>query len=309
MKTGKIVWGMILIFLGFVFLLDNLSIIDFYWGSVWRFWPVVFILIGMNMIMSRLQNTKLVAPLVALITFLVLAMIGYQGLQPSDSSWVFINDGNKKPHLSYKKAYFIELYQGSKNVELNINGAAGTFNLTDTTENLFSAEVSQSFGKYTLKKSKTDSLEVLNFKLREGNQNVHLEDLDDNKTEISLNKAPIWDINLSMGAGSIDFDLTPYKVRSLKFEGGAASLEAKIGDKQPLTDITVEAGAASIKIEVPKDSACRIHLNDVVVSSNNFTDFIKKSDGTYETSNYNTAKNKININFEGAISSFEVIRY
>lgn len=309
MKTGYIIRGLILIFLGSVILLDNLNIIDFYWSSVWRFWPVIFILIGVNMLVSRMKNKQLAPILVASITVLILGIIGYQGLKPNDTSWVILKDGKNKPKLSYKKAYFIESYQGSKNVELNIAGAAGNFDLRDTTQSLFEAEVSQSIGNYSLKRTKNDSLEVLNFKMRDGQSSLNLNDLDQIRTEISLNQAPIWDLNLSMGAGSIDFDLTPYKVKSLKFEGGAASLEAKIGNKQELTNVSVEAGAASIKIEVPKESGCRIELADVAISSNNFSDFIKKADGSYETSNYSTSINKVNITFKGAVSSFKVNRY
>lgn len=310
MKTGKIVWGMILIFLGTIILLENLNVINFYWGSIWRFWPVIFILIGMNLILSRIQNKNLVAPLVATITFLVLALLAYQGLQPSERSWIIVNDhNNNQDTLKENKAFFVEPFQGSERVQLNLFGAAASFTLGDSTSNLFEADVNQRFGKYTLKKSKSDSLEVLNFKMRDGQQNIQLDDLDDQKSTIRLNSVPVWDINLKMGAGEGIFDLTPYKINSLKFEGGAASLQAKLGNRLPLTNVSVEAGAASIKIEVPKDSGCRIKLKDVVISSNNFTDFIKKSDGSYETSNYNTAKNKVNVDFEGAISSFEVIRY
>lgn len=310
MKTGKIIWGMILIFLGTIILLENLNVINFYWGSIWRFWPVIFILIGMNLILSRIQNKNLVAPLVASITFLVLALLAYQGLQPSERSWIIVNDhDNNQDTLKENKAFFVEPFQGSERVQLNLFGAAASFTLGDSTSNLFEADVNQRFGKYTLKKSKSDSLEVLNFKMRDGQQNIQLDDLDDQKSTIRLNSVPVWDINLKMGAGEGIFDLTPYKINSLKFEGGAASLQAKLGNRLPLTNVSVEAGAASIKIEVPKDSGCRIKLKDVVISSNNFTDFIKKSDGSYETSNYNTAKNKVNVDFEGAISSFEVIRY
>ena len=309
MKTGKIVWGMFLIFLGLVFLLDNLDIINFYWGSVWRFWPVVFILIGMNMLMSRLENKKLVAPLVALTTFLVLGVIGYQGLQPSKSSWIVINnDDNDNDTLAYNKANFIEPYQGSERVELNLFGAAASFRLNDSTTNLFEASVNQRFGKYTLQKNNSDSLEVLNFKMLDGKQNIHLDDWDDNKSIIRLNLLPIWDINLKMGAGEGIFDLTSYKVNSLKFEGGAASFEAKIGAKYPLTNLSVEAGVASIKIFVPEDSGCRITI-DSPLSSKDFAGFIKLDDDTYETNNYKQSTNKVNIRFEGGVSKFEVIRY
>ena len=308
MKTGKIVWGMFLIFLGLVFLLDNLAIINFYWGSVWRFWPVIFILIGMNILLSRLENKNLVATLVALITFLVLGVVGYKGLQPSQSSWIiFNNDDNDNDTLAYNRANFIEPYQGSERVELNLSGAATSFRLSESTTNLFEADVNQRFGKYTLKKSKSDSLEVLNFKMRDDKRIIH-DDWDANKSIIYLNSLPIWDINLEMGAGEVRFDLTPFKVNSLNFKGGAASFEAEIGTKQPLTNVSVEAGLASVKIIVPSESGCKIDV-DSGLSSKDFIGFNKMSDGSYETSNYNTAKNRININFEGAVSSFEVIRY
>jgi hypothetical protein len=308
MKTSKIVWGMFLIFLGLVLLLDNLDIINFYWGSVSRFWPVVFILIGMNMLMSRLENKKLVAPLVALTTFLVLGVIGYQGLQPSKSSWIIINnDDNDNDTLAYNRANFIEPYQGSERVELNLFGAATSFRLSESTTNLFEADVNQRFGKYTLKKSKSDSLEVLNFKMRDDKRIIH-DDWDANKSIIRLNSLPIWDINIEMGAGEVRFDLTPFKVNSLNFKGGAASFEAEIGTKQPLTNVSVEAGLASVKIIVPSESGCKIDV-DSGLSSKDFIGFNKMSDGSYETSNYSTAKNKVNIQLEGGLSSFEVIRY
>jgi hypothetical protein len=102
--------------------------------------------------------------------------------------------------------------------------------------------------------------------------------------------------------------LTPYKVSSLRFEGGAASFEAKIGSLEPLTNVTVETGVANIEIEVPTESGCRIVV-DSGLSSKDFIGFIKQSDGTYETSNYSTATNKINISLKGGLSSFEVRKY
>jgi hypothetical protein len=48
---------------------------------------------------------------------------------------------------------------------------------------------------------------------------------------------------------------------------------------------------------------------DSGLSSKDFIGFIEQSDGTYETSNYGTAANKINISLKGGLASFEVTKY
>jgi hypothetical protein len=144
--------------------------------------------------------------------------------------------------------------------------------------------------------------------MRSGEQRWNLDEMENNETNIRLNLTPVWDIHIGMGAGEAIFDLTPYKVSSLKFEGGAASFEAKIGSLQPLTNVTVETGVANVEIDVPSESGCRIVV-DSGLSSKDFIGFIKQTDGTYQTSNYSTAAKKINISLKGGLSSFEVRKY
>jgi hypothetical protein len=312
MKTGKIVWGMIYIFIGSIFLLDNFNVIDFYWVSVWRFWPVIFILIGINMLLSRFGNQKAVPALVAAITLLTLVLIGYQGSRRNnDSRWIsfqFDNDDSENDSTQNVPSYFIEPYGGAKRAELRIQGGATSFKLQDTTSSLFEADVKRPFAKYTLTKSISDSVEVLNFRMRSGEQRWNLDEMENNETNIRLNLTPVWDIHIGMGAGEAIFDLTPYKVSSLKFEGGAASFEAKIGSLQPLTNVTIETGVSNVEIDVPSESGCRIVV-DSGLSSKDFIGFIKQSDGSYQTSNYSTAAKKINISLKGGLSSFEVRKY
>ncbi len=313
MKTGKIVWGMIYIFIGSIFLLDNFNVIDFYWVSLWRFWPVIFIMIGTNMLLSRFGNQKAVPALVAAITLLALALIGYQGSRPNnDREWIryrlFGNDDSGNDSTRTIPSYFIEPYGGAKTAELRIQGGATSFKLQDTTSSLFEADVKRQFAKYTLTKSISDSVEVLNFRMRSDEQGWNLDEMENNETNIRLNLTPVWDIHIEMGAGEAIFDLTSYKVRSLKFEGGAASFEAKIGSLQPLTNVTVETGVANVEIDVPSESGCRIVV-DSGLSSKDFNGFVKQSDGTYQTSNYSTAAKKITIILKGGLSSFEVRKY
>jgi hypothetical protein len=310
MKTERIVWGLILIFTGSIFLLENFNQIDFYWSSVWRFWPVIFILIGANMLLSRFGNKSAAPYIIGLITIITLGLIAYQGTHPDNGiSWLnFKNDINEDPDEWNNSTTFTETYDGSENAQLNIQGGATSFRLTDTTSNLFEASIMRQIGRFTLNKSVIDSIEVLNFKMRGGKQSWNLDKMENNETLIQMNNRPVWDIKIEMGVGEAIFDLSNYKVKKLVFEGGAATFEAKLGSQFPLTEVVVETGVANTEIKVPESSGCRIEV-DSGLSSKDFIGFIEQSDGTYETSNYGTAANKINISLKGGLSSFEVTKY
>lgn len=312
MRSEKIVWGLILIFVGSIFMLENFNIIEFYWSAVWRFWPVIFILIGANMLLSRFGNKSTTPYLIGGITLAVLALVAFQGSQPRKDrafEWFRYDNDSKDDRKSWGESNtFTESYSGAKRASLNIQGGATSYRLNDSTSNLFEAVVKQHFGNYTLNKTTSDSIEILNFRMRDKKQSWNLDKMEGNNTLLQMNTNPIWDVKVEMGAGEVIFDLKDYKVNKLTFEGGAASFEAKLGSRMPLTTVAVETGVANVEIEVPTGSGCRIVV-DSGLSSKDFNGFTKQSDGTYETKNYNTAKNIINISLKGGLSSFEVKRY
>jgi hypothetical protein len=314
MRTEKIIWGLIFIFIGTVFMLDNFDVIHFYWGSVWRFWPVIFILIGANMLISRFTNRTMAPLLTALITVSVLVFIGYQGVKPhSGRSWLNVEfDSDRRSRSNVVKndvSSFSEPYSGLKYARLDVKGGATIYELSDSTSNLFEADVREFYGSYLLERRESDSTEVLVFRKRDKeNRRFRLNDIESNETRMRLSSLPVWDINVEMGAGATELDLEHFKVRNLSFKGGAASFEAKIGSLEPLSTIKVETGVASVEIEIPASSGSRITL-DSGLSSKDFEGFIKQADGSYKTSNYDTAVNKVNISLKGGLSSFEVKRY
>lgn len=53
-KGNSLVWGVILIVIGLIFLLDQLDV-DI-WDAVWRFWPVVLIVWGANKLWLGLKE-------------------------------------------------------------------------------------------------------------------------------------------------------------------------------------------------------------------------------------------------------------
>jgi len=313
MKTERIIWGLLFLFIGGVLLLDNFNVIDFHWEIIWRFWPLVLIIIGANLIFSKEDSAK--AGVISIIlTIAALSFIGYQGTKGHLENTEWKNEDSYEGYEnereggeSQSSSYSADLSPDTKIAELNIEGGATKYTLSDTTSKLFEAEVRRRKGAYSLLRTTKDSVTVLNFKMQ-GKEGGEMKEFGDNKAEIKLNSNPVWDVNLNLGAGKIDFDLSAYKVRNLTFEGGAASVYVRLGQPLNLTTVNVETGVSKIKISIPSSAACQINV-DSGLSTNDFEGFNKLDDGTYRTENFEKANKKIIVNLQGGLSKFKVERY
>jgi hypothetical protein len=319
MKLDRIMWGIVLLFIGGVLLLENFNIIEFYWGNVWRFWPIFLIIAGVNILFNR--NKSQIGGIVSIAVLVVtLGVLFYKGQQPREhSNWsdriMHHNDqdsdddeDNDNENSHYESLDFSHPFTdpaGARTV-LNISGGGTSFDLKGPTDSLITAHVEKKAGNFTLETLKDDSLTTVNFKMK-GKSNWNVGD-GSNDVDFRLNTNPVWEVHMNMGAGEVDFDLSSYKVRSFNFDGGAAALDIKIGELLPVTDVNVKTGVADVKINVPDASGCRIKAK-TGLSSKDFVGFTKLADGTYETSNFKTSAKKIFINLDGGLSSFEVKRY
>jgi hypothetical protein len=59
-RKDPLIWGIILILIGFVFILENFDIDA--WDFAWKFWPVVLIIWGANKLLAGLAAKKEEAP-------------------------------------------------------------------------------------------------------------------------------------------------------------------------------------------------------------------------------------------------------
>ena len=293
MKLDRVMWGIILLFVGGVLLLENFNVIEFYWRNVWGFWPIVLIIAGVNILFNK--NKSQVGNIISIVVLVVmLAFLFYRGQQPPQNRFWFgqnfkndididLDDDNDSSHQSLS---FFEPFNAdsAKKAELNVSGGGTSFSLKGETDSLISAVVDNKRGNFTLKKEGSDSLQVLTFKMQSEKGKWSMND-GGNDVDFKLNTRPEWTIKMNMGAGEVNFDLSPYKVRSFRFDGGAAALDIKLGALLPVTDVIVKTGVADVKIDIPTGSGCRI-ITKTGLSSRDFTGFTKLSNGTYETPNY-----------------------
>ncbi|MEJ2881350.1 LiaF transmembrane domain-containing protein [Pedobacter sp. GR22-6] len=310
MKLDRIMWGIVLLFIGGVLLLENFQIIDFHWGSVWRFWPIFLIIAGVNILFSK--NKSQVGGIVSLAILVVtLILLFFKGQQPSNKSYTIIDRVEDEVNIDrskYEDLHFSHPYTDSSSVKtvLNISGGGTSFELKEPTDSLIEAKVENRAGKFTLQTMKEDSVTTVNFKMN-GKQKWNMGD-GGNDVDFLLNKDPKWEVNMNMGAGEVKFDFSDYKVSKFNFDGGAAALDIRFGSLLPLMEVNVKTGVADVKINVPEASGCRIKTK-TGLSSKDFSGFTKLDDGVYESPNYKSAVNKVLINLDGGLSNFEVHRY
>ncbi|MBB5648858.1 LiaF transmembrane domain-containing protein [Pedobacter cryoconitis] len=317
MKLNRVMWGIILLFVGAVLLLENFNVINFYWRNIWSFWPVFLIIAGVNILFNR--NKSETGNMISLgVLVLMLGFMFYKGQQPPlHKNWIGDRFGkdldldlDSVGDEDSQNVKFSEPFAAAdslKKTVLNISGGGTSFNLKGETQELITADVERKNGNFILQKESSDSINTVTFKMKEKKGNWSLGN-GGNNVELRLNKKPEWTVNMNMGAGEVDLDLTAYKVRSFRFDGGAASVDLKVGDLLPITDVVVKTGVASIEISIPEASGCRI-ITKTGLSAKDFPGFIKIDNNNYETSNYKTAAKKIFINLDGGLSNFEVTRH
>jgi len=326
MRHDRLIPGLILVLIGIAFLLSNYGYVDIHWSNFWYLWPIFIIIGGINLIFAHNRS-----PLATGIKIFVI-VLGFSILLFGNfgnrfrlwpTYWVFNHDSDDdddsdttgmnqgKVTKVEGNSFFNEPYTtGTRIAQLNISGGGTTYNLSDTTNQLLSATTKEFVGKYEFTHHMNDSVYVLDFKMKKLNTNSFTwgDKNKGNTATIKLNPIPEWDITVDAGATALDFDLTKFKIRKVTLDGGAASFKLKLGQPLATTTVGVETGMADVNISIPKNAACRI-TTDSGLSSHNFDGFTKKDDDGYETPGYATAKNKILIVIDGAMSSFHVTRY
>jgi hypothetical protein len=307
MKPKHIFWGVFLVTLGTLILVSNFAIIDLNLARLWKLWPAALILWGVTFIVNKEFVKILFAGVVGIVLALSIFGAGQSFFNIFDKDIDFeFADGEY--HSAADTTTYIEPFDKNiKTVDFIIDAGAGSFKLLKPSNDLVNVHTVGLKDNYFFTRSDNDKSTTIELKMKKTKIKLQKGSYK-NKVEIGLNTQPVWNMNFDLGAASIDFDLSPYKVNTLKLDVGAASLDLKVGDKYPQTYIDIDAGASSISIQVPDSSGCEIK-SDVSISSKDFRGFDKIDSDLYRTENFKNAKNKIYINLDAGVSSIEVKRY
>lgn len=303
----KIFWGIILIGIGILIMLKNLNLVWFSWHSLWALWPVLLILWGISVLPVK-DYIKLIISFVAVIAAIIVVStqpdINVFGFRWHENNHNWQIQYDNKNSAESQETFNEPFDKAIKDGTIYLDAAAGQFIVGDTTKDLYSFEKTYGNTHYETSVEKDSTSAVIRLKLKDGTINAG----KGTEAHIKLNSLPVWNINFNVGAADMQMDLSKYKVRSVKIDGGASSIYLKIADLNEDQNIKISAGASSIHLLIPKSRACEVKTN-TILSSRELPGFNRTERHLYRTNNFNTAKIKTYIDVDAAVSSLNVELY
>jgi hypothetical protein len=335
-NTRGIVWGGLLVMIGLYWLLRNMGLIHIQWDEVLPYWPVLLIVAGALLLISRREQGASGGVVGLLITLAVFGGIVNRTDRAFDrNNWNFDwndhddddygrheNDDDRdddkerdydRDSGKWKKpingSYKYEMEDFIQKANFHLEGGAGSFSLNGNTDKLFEASTKSSIVGFLSNTSinKLDNSATVNLKMEEGNVKIKNGKIN-NEAKIQLNEKPVWNIDLGIGAGKGNFDFSNYKVEKLKVSTGVADMDIRMGDKLSNADIDIEAGVASVTIEIPRSVGCEMFM-DGALNAKSMDDLNKVGNGHYRSDGFDSASKKIVIHFEGGLTSVNIKRY
>ncbi|QIP15351.1 hypothetical protein G8759_23350 [Spirosoma aureum] len=340
-RRNGLFWGIFLLTFGVLFLARRVGWLDVNWHSLVNLWPVLLILAGINLILERRGNPAAFITTVMLAVAVPTTLFGFF-THDRDRDGFGIhwnnhddddddddnnnrndddNDDNEDDYRSERdnrdagkiqtNTFTEAMDTDTREAVLKLAGGAGRFIISDPTTELIKADTKQNIGSYSMSVDRDETTHIPTIELKPTDENQHIDLKDgkfENRVDVHLNDKPVWSMDIALGAGQGDLDLSAYTVKDLKLAVGAADLDLKLGAKADVSDVKLDVGAASVTVHVPKEVGCRIK-KDGALNLERLDDFTDVGGGEFESPGYSTSKKKMTIRFDGGISSFKVVRY
>ncbi|GAB3698756.1 hypothetical protein GCM10027592_24140 [Spirosoma flavus] len=339
-RRNGLFWGIFLLTLGVLLLARRAGWLDVDWHSLVNLWPLLLILAGAHIILERRHSQAAFITTVMLAVAVPTTLFGFfsHHRDRDEYNWRWHHDddddddddhdngddddneddyrsererrslGNLESHSN---TFSEAMEADTREAVLKLAGGAGRFVISDPSSELIKADTKQTAGIYSMSvdRDETTHIPTIELKPTEDSQNIDWKDGKfENRMDVHLNATPVWSMDVALGAGTGDLDLSAYVVKNLKLAAGAAELDLKLGDKADQSDVKLDVGAASVTVRVPKSVGCRIK-KDGALNIEQLDDFTSVGGGEYVSPDYDAASKKITIRFDGGISHFKVVRY
>jgi hypothetical protein len=303
MKNNKLGFGIFLVIIGIILILINIGVIDWsIWSAIFTLWPLLLVVAGVNIMFRHNQMVRLASWIVFLIVIVLFS---------------YFNPAPDRFHFNGFRAPFVRTYAETENVlldkssetksaSLKLDVGALSFNVGSTGSGLVDAKVDKDTMTYNVDYSNNKEKANVSFR---NDKNIVIGRRVANEASFLLNDSLRWDLDIDMGAVDSSLDLSTLDIGKLDVDCGAASLDVKLGSKNPATEIIINSGVSEIKLDVPRGTGIRFvsegALNDV-----DFNDLKVTKDGkTYTTDNYSSASNKIDISASMGLGKVEIRGY
>lgn len=298
MKIKTYLKGITIILLGVILLANNFQILPWgVWYELLKFWPVILIAIGIDLIFrkSSLSFLQILSPLV------IIAAIG---------GAVYLSQADKAEDVSQAVRFEQPLSLELKQADIEISFGAGILRLEGNSAYLFEGDfTTPSWLRPKMRYKVVGEKGFLELTEEGKRGRFHFSQLGkEHSWNLRLNNRIPMTLKIETGANSNYLDISSLKVTSLELDTGASKNEIKFGS---LTSIQarIKAGVSRIKLFIPRSIGIRIEA-DTALTSNNFNKLgLVKQGNVYISSNYSTAETRLELELEVGVSSITIELY
>jgi hypothetical protein len=277
-KSSGLLWGILWILIGFIFLMNTLGYIDFsIWRVLWRLWPVFLIVAGISMV---LPDMKWPGTLLSIAVIIILVIIFIPRLHPDKLQQITMN----------------QPIEGIEKADVQLNFGAGNIYIAgrsdDLMQGVFGYSITAPVKEFSAKGNNGE------LTLSTGPKSTR------NDWNMTFNGAIPLNLEINFGAANSNIDLSAMEVDKLAINGGAISTKIRFA-KYP-TKAEIKVGASDVSITLPKDYSARLKVESGLTSVS--VENLDKENDYYYTANYDPSEDFIDIKVSAGVSSIKVIQ-
>lgn len=290
-RRGGLIWPVILIGAGVVFLLNNLGVLGWgVWETLFRMWPVLLIAIGLDILVGRRSAWgSLVIALLLLVLLVVVVWLGAPG-------W---NTGAQIDHTETIN----QALNGAKQAEIQITFGAGVLDIGALTENAGLIEGKAALVKgETLTKEVRSSGDTIYFTLRSrGGVSSWTTGTSQNNRlwQLGLSRDVPMSLHVDSGVSEATLNLVSLHVTDLTLNSGVGRVVLTL-PRSGKTQVRVDGGVGEMVVRVPQAVGARIQV-DGGLGGVNVNDNYRRDGNTYTSPDFNSAQNRADIHISGGI--------
>jgi hypothetical protein len=304
-RAASFVFPLLLVVVGVVLLLNNVGVVPWaIWTSIGRLWPVILILFGLDLLLGR-RSAWFGLTIAAIMLFAVFGA----GL------WMTHTESSlaAAPIATEPQSAVVPL-DGASSGQVTVQIGAGVLHLGSPPSNPDSlAEASgelpsgaQLKNHATTRNGVADvafsTAGAMNFwpfgSVNQSHANTNLDVLLSPKVPLTL--------NADVGAGDSTFDLSGLQVRNFSLNNGAGQASVTFPTSAGQTTADIHSGAGSLSLTIPEGVGARIHASNGLVNLHVATDRFKLVGDYYQTDDYNSATNRVDITLHVGIGEVDV---
>lgn len=284
------VGGVILLFLGIVFLLQTLNVLPWaLWGTLWRYWPVILIAIGLG-ILLRSFNAWIVSLLILVLLF------GSLGL----ALWQY-NAGVSSPGQTTRN--YTQPLNGMKGADVQVNFNAGRLTFGSL------AADSSNFVEINSRERELRadfSREGDRGRLRLSAESARRGTGGDIRWDVKLTRSIPMLLDARLAANDALLDLKDLNVTELRLDVDASNCRLVVPAAAGSSWASIDADVTNLEITIPEGVSVRLKVDsDLSAVEVDQRRFPRQGD-YFQSSDYDSARNRIDIDIECNVSRVQV---